>query len=212
MTVEPAAAPAATTTPLRTRPFGGPADLVRMQALQREGWRRLGPIAESHPGDLEWWMHGLSDPQDDQSARICLWESDGGELRGCSWIFRGELQWFVHPDERDGELRQQMLEWHAITLGEVFETSDVPGGVVNLISGLKSELVPWLASHMDVNAIDITGVDDESAATKVRATAAENVKRVVHWSGEWTDARNAQSPYAIFDFQEMKTVWHPMGM
>src|SRR5881394_3457355 len=92
----------------------------------------------------------------------------------------------------------------AITLGEVFETSDVPGGVVNLISGLKSELVPWLASHMDVNAIDITGVDDESAA--------ENVKRVVHWSGEWTDARNAQSPYAIFDFQEMKTVWHPMGM
>ena len=42
--------------------------------------------------------------------------------------------------------------------------------------------------------------------------AAENVKRVVRWSGDWTDSRNAQSPYAIFDFQEMKTVWHPMGM
>jgi acyl-CoA reductase-like NAD-dependent aldehyde dehydrogenase len=99
----------------------------------------------------------------------------------------------------------------AITLGEIFETSDVPGGVVNLISGLKSELVPWLASHMDVNAIDITGAANDVAAN-VRKTAAENVKRVVQWSGEWTDARHAQSPYAIFDFQEMKTVWHPMGM
>ena len=99
----------------------------------------------------------------------------------------------------------------AITLGEVFETSDVPGGVINLISGVKSELIPWLASHMDVNAIDITGVSDE-LSTNVQKTAAENVKRVVQWSGDWTDARNAQSPYAIFDFQEMKTVWHPIGM
>ena len=99
----------------------------------------------------------------------------------------------------------------AITLGEAFETSDVPAGVINLISGLKSELTPWLASHMDVNAIDITGVNDDIIPA-VQKTAAENVKRVIHWSGDWTDARNAQSPYAIFDFQEMKTVWHPMGM
>jgi acyl-CoA reductase-like NAD-dependent aldehyde dehydrogenase len=99
----------------------------------------------------------------------------------------------------------------AITLGEVFETSDVPGGVINLISGVKSELIPWLASHMDVNAIDITGVAGD-LATNVQKTAAENVKRVVQWSGDWTDVRNAQSPYAIFDFQEMKTVWHPIGM
>jgi acyl-CoA reductase-like NAD-dependent aldehyde dehydrogenase len=102
----------------------------------------------------------------------------------------------------------------AITLGEVFETSDVPGGVVNLISGLKSELVPWLASHMDVNAIDTTGVAEDARAA-VQKTAAENVKRVVHFDGEeigWTDARRSQSPYAIFEFQEMKTVWHPMGM
>jgi len=99
----------------------------------------------------------------------------------------------------------------AITLGEIFETSDVPGGVINLISGLKSELVPWLASHMDVNAIDITGAAAD-AVPVVQKTAAENVKRVVQWSGDWTDARTAQSPYAIFDFQEMKTVWHPMGM
>ena len=101
----------------------------------------------------------------------------------------------------------------AITLGEVFETSDVPGGVVNLISGLKSELVPWLAAHMDVNAIDTTGVAADAIAS-VQKTAAENVKRVVHFDEAigWTDERRSQSPYAIFDFQEMKTVWHPMGM
>jgi acyl-CoA reductase-like NAD-dependent aldehyde dehydrogenase len=102
----------------------------------------------------------------------------------------------------------------AITMGEVFQTSDVPAGVVNLISGLKSEMVPWLAAHMDVNAIDTTGVD-ETGRQAVQKSAAENVKRIVHFDGEaigWTDERLSQSPYAIFDFQEMKTVWHPMGM
>jgi len=102
----------------------------------------------------------------------------------------------------------------AITLGEIFQTSDVPGGVINLISGLKSELVPWLASHMDVNAIDTTGLSAEGIAA-VQKTAAENVKRVVHFDAEaigWNDGRRSQGPYAIFDFQEAKTVWHPIGM
>ena len=102
----------------------------------------------------------------------------------------------------------------AITMGEVFETSDVPGGVVNLISGVKSELVPWLAAHMDVNAIDTTGVDP-AALPALQKSAAENVKRVVHFDAAaigWTDERRSQSPYAIFDFQESKTVWHPIGM
>lgn len=102
----------------------------------------------------------------------------------------------------------------AITMGEVFQTSDVPAGVINLISGLKSELVPWLAAHMDVNAIDTTGVAAE-AVPAVQKTAAENVKRVVHFDGAgigWDDVRRSQSPYAIFDFQESKTVWHPIGM
>jgi acyl-CoA reductase-like NAD-dependent aldehyde dehydrogenase len=102
----------------------------------------------------------------------------------------------------------------AITLAEAFENSDVPAGVINLISGLKSELVPWLAAHMDVNAIDATGVAPD-AIPNVQKTAAENVKRFVHFDGEsigWTDERRSQSPYAIFEFQEMKTVWHPMGM
>jgi len=100
----------------------------------------------------------------------------------------------------------------AITLGEVLETSDVPAGVVNIISGIKSELVPWLAAHMDVNAIDATGVAAGDARNAVQKTAAENVKRIVQFDGAWDDNRTAQSPYAIFDFQEMKTVWHPMGM
>lgn len=102
----------------------------------------------------------------------------------------------------------------AITLAEVFETSDVPPAVINLISGLKTELVPWLAGHMDVNAIDATGVAAEAIAN-VQRTAAENVKRFVHFDADaigWTDERRSQSPYAIFEFQEMKTVWHPMGM
>ncbi|HEX9983335.1 MAG TPA: aldehyde dehydrogenase family protein [Thermoanaerobaculia bacterium] len=102
----------------------------------------------------------------------------------------------------------------AITLAECFETSDVPAGVINLISGLRSELIPWLAAHMDVNAIDTTGATPEAATALVK-TAAENVKRIIHFDAAtigWDDPRLSQSPYAIFDFQEMKTVWHPMGM
>jgi acyl-CoA reductase-like NAD-dependent aldehyde dehydrogenase len=102
----------------------------------------------------------------------------------------------------------------AITMGEVFENSDVTPGVVNLISGLKSELVPWMAAHMDVNAIDATGVAEEALAG-VQKTTAENVKRFVRFDAAeigWTDERRSQSPYAIFEFQEMKTVWHPIGM
>ena len=71
----------------------------------------------------------------------------------------------------------------AITLGEVCQTSDVPGGVVNIVSGLKSELVPWLASHMDVNAVDATGVASE-ALPALQKAAAENVKRIVRFDAD----------------------------
>lgn len=102
----------------------------------------------------------------------------------------------------------------AITLAEAFATSDVPPGVINLISGLKNELIPWLAAHMDVNAIDATGVTEEGLEA-LHVAASQNVKRVVRFdpgSIDWQDPRLAQSPYAIADFLEMKTVWHPMGM
>ena len=99
----------------------------------------------------------------------------------------------------------------AVSLGEVLATSDVPGGVVNLLTGDGAELLPWLAGHMDVNALDLTGCPPELAA-EVEATAAENVKRV-HRAAEVDpfDPR-AQSPYEITALLELKTVWHPIGV
>jgi acyl-CoA reductase-like NAD-dependent aldehyde dehydrogenase len=100
----------------------------------------------------------------------------------------------------------------AVTLAEVLATSDVPGGVVNVITGFTAELVPWLAGHMDVNAIDVTGVPT-AQRDEVERLAAENVKRIVRAEDGETDwlTERAQSPYAVTSFMEMKTVWHPMG-
>ena len=92
----------------------------------------------------------------------------------------------------------------AVTLGEVLATSDVPAGVVNILTGDRAELLPWLISHLDVNAVDLTGADDDLEA-EVVAEAAANVKRVVFGDVE------EESPYAIADFMEMKTLWHPIG-
>ena len=91
----------------------------------------------------------------------------------------------------------------AIELAEVLATSDVPGGVVNILTGRKEELAPWLAGHMDVNAIDVTGAD--GLVPDIERVAAENVKRVVRGQVD------GQSPYQIADFLELKTVWHPIG-
>jgi acyl-CoA reductase-like NAD-dependent aldehyde dehydrogenase len=98
----------------------------------------------------------------------------------------------------------------AITLTEVLATSDVPAGVINVLTGLKKELTPWLAGHMDVNAIDLTGVP-ESARTEAERLAAENVKRVGRSKVTDYFSPAAQTPYDITAFMEMKTVWHPMG-
>ena len=98
----------------------------------------------------------------------------------------------------------------AITLAEVLDTADVPGGVVNVLTGLAGELVPHLAGHMDVNALDVTGVK-EHLRPEIEALCADNVKRVVRADGgDWLSDR-AQSPYAVTALMEMKTVWHPMG-
>ena len=98
----------------------------------------------------------------------------------------------------------------AVSLAEVLATSDVPGGVVNVLTGLTAELVPWLAGHMDVDAIDVTGVAEELVAEAERL-AAENVKRVHRAPDADPFAEAAQSPYEVTAFMEMKTVWHPMG-
>jgi acyl-CoA reductase-like NAD-dependent aldehyde dehydrogenase len=98
----------------------------------------------------------------------------------------------------------------AVSLGEVLATSDVPGGVVNILTGHTAELVPWLAAHMDVNAIDATGVPDELFADVERA-AGDNVKRVVRARDVDPFAAEAQSPYDVTALMEFKTVWHPIG-
>ncbi|MGK5532168.1 aldehyde dehydrogenase family protein [Streptomyces sp. URMC 129] len=99
----------------------------------------------------------------------------------------------------------------ALTLAEVLATSDLPGGVVNVLSGLTAELAPTLAAHQDVNAIDLTGADPEPAR-ELEATAAENLKRVrrPHRSAEdWTADPGTGR---LLAFLETKTVWHPMGV
>jgi acyl-CoA reductase-like NAD-dependent aldehyde dehydrogenase len=88
----------------------------------------------------------------------------------------------------------------AIELAEVLATSDVPGGVVNVLTGLRDELAPHLASHLDVDALDLDRGDAE-----LERAAADNVKRVV------SARAGVQSPYEISSFLELKTVWHPMG-
>jgi acyl-CoA reductase-like NAD-dependent aldehyde dehydrogenase len=103
----------------------------------------------------------------------------------------------------------------AVTLTEVLATSDVPGGVVNVITGLRRELVGHLAGHMDVNALDAFGAAPEEAAT-LEDVAVENVKRFARPPAGGLDrydwlADAAQSPYLIGEFVEIKTVWHPIG-
>jgi len=93
----------------------------------------------------------------------------------------------------------------AVTLAEVLETSDVPGGVVNILTGSTDELVPWLADHMDVNAIDAAGATPEQRQ-RIQEGSVHNVKRIV--DGDVT----LRSPYVIAGFTETKTVWHPKGL
>jgi acyl-CoA reductase-like NAD-dependent aldehyde dehydrogenase len=106
----------------------------------------------------------------------------------------------------------------AITLTEVLATSDVPGGVVNVLTGLKQELVPVMAGHVDVDAIDVWGVP-EALREDVELTAADNVKRLSRRPAgvsdarfDWLDDRAAEKPEWIAAFLEMKTVWHPIGV
>lgn len=97
----------------------------------------------------------------------------------------------------------------AITLGEVLATSDVPGGVINLLTGDSAEIAPWLAEHSDVNGLDLTGITDPAAAADLERRAAGHLARVRR--------PEAQNWFAdpgltrIRDWVETKTVWHPIG-
>jgi acyl-CoA reductase-like NAD-dependent aldehyde dehydrogenase len=94
----------------------------------------------------------------------------------------------------------------AVSLSEVLATSDVPGGVINVLTGRTEEIAPWLASHMDVNAIDLSGASSP-LADDLAATAAENLKRVVKpGDQDWTLSPGLDR---MLTYLETKTVWHP---
>jgi acyl-CoA reductase-like NAD-dependent aldehyde dehydrogenase len=95
----------------------------------------------------------------------------------------------------------------AISLAEVLATSDLPPGVVNVLTGRTAELAPVLAGHMDVNAIDLTGID-AGARPALERLAAGNVKRVFHRNEPWVTMPGTQR---LLSFLEIKTVWHPAG-
>jgi acyl-CoA reductase-like NAD-dependent aldehyde dehydrogenase len=92
----------------------------------------------------------------------------------------------------------------SVELAEALATADVPGGVVNILTGLSDELAPVLASHMDVNALDVSGADGDLA--ELERLAADNVKRIVRGTAD------GQSAWEIEPFLELKTVWHPIGV
>ncbi len=93
----------------------------------------------------------------------------------------------------------------AVSLSEVLATSDIPAGVVNILTGDYTEIAPWLASHQDVNAIDLSGVDDKKLAVELEKEAAINLKRVLRPNNKLSDFERIKT------FLETKTVWHPRG-
>jgi acyl-CoA reductase-like NAD-dependent aldehyde dehydrogenase len=92
----------------------------------------------------------------------------------------------------------------AMTFAEVLATSDLPAGVINILTGSHDELAPWAASHMDIDGFDISGISKKKRA-ELKVSGAENLKRIHHFEG-------ALSPTRIYAFMEAKTVWHPIGV
>ena len=90
----------------------------------------------------------------------------------------------------------------AITLAEVLATSDLPAGVVNILTGIKTELAPWLASHMEIDGLDLSGID---SIAELRVSGAENLKRIHTFEKD-------VSPERILAFMEYKPIWHPVGI
>ncbi|MGH8894206.1 MAG: aldehyde dehydrogenase family protein [Actinomycetes bacterium] len=106
-------------------------------------------------------------------------------------------------------LASELAPLPAVTLSEVLATSDVPGGVVNILTGRTGEVAPWLASHMDVNSIDLAGAGADSV-TDLQVAAADNLKRVLRPDAvDWSRTPGTQRLVAHL---ETKTVWHPVGV
>lgn len=105
-------------------------------------------------------------------------------------------------------LASEKMPLCSITLGEVLATSDLPGGVVNILTGTSEELHSHFSSHMDVNAL-IYCRNKKEEIKLIGENASLNVKRVFYWDKDWTKA-DSQNPYLIQDLQEIKTTWHPV--
>ena len=98
----------------------------------------------------------------------------------------------------------EKLPLPAITLSEIMATSDLPGGVVNVLTGIANELAPWIGSHMDIDGVDASGLST-SQENDLRLAGAENLKRIASF-------KNEAKPQRILAFMENKTVWHPIGL
>ena len=96
----------------------------------------------------------------------------------------------------------------AVTFSEVLQTSDVPAGVINVLTGNKQELAEHFGKHLDINSIAYDG-DDKRFLKAIQENAISNVKRVKHFQSDWS-REDAESPYLIRDFCEVKTTWHPI--
>jgi acyl-CoA reductase-like NAD-dependent aldehyde dehydrogenase len=107
-------------------------------------------------------------------------------------------------------LASEKMPLCAISFAEVLHASDVPGGVVNILTGFRDELTGQFASHMDVNAIVFCDSDND-VARDVQQQAADNIKRVIARGDEDWSKNAAQNPYLIKETQETKTTWHPIG-
>ena len=105
-------------------------------------------------------------------------------------------------------LASESLPLSAITFSEILATSDLPAGVVNILTGNTKELHSHFSSHMDVNAI-IYCRDNEQEQKVISENSSLNVKRTFFWKKDWTNAES-QNPYLILDLQEIKTTWHPI--
>ena len=92
----------------------------------------------------------------------------------------------------------------AITLGEVIATSDVPGGVVNILTGKASELLPWIGSHMEIDGVDVAGLNKKQE-DEIKLVGADNLKRISRFTP-------GNHPERILSFMEHKTIWHPIGI
>jgi Aldehyde dehydrogenase family len=108
-------------------------------------------------------------------------------------------------------LASEKFPLSAITFAEVIHSSDVPGGVVNVLTGYQSELKDHFSTHMDVNAVVYAG-NDKDMITALQKNATHNVKRILLNKTEDWYADAAQSPYLISEAQEVKTTWHPVGV